>query len=656
MNKLFKGMLATFLAVGFLAGCGTTSEEPTTSEQPVTSEPVSEEPVVVKHWVTFWLDTVGGFYAEEEVVHGESVTMPEDPTREGYTFHGWYLDKDFEFAFVPATPITKALDIYANFTKDYVPDTRVWHLIGDFANTDYDNNWDTSIESYVNTIMTKDEDSNLFSIEIEIGWMGKFKAKVHGKGWAPGEGPTEFDYTDFAEGTIPEYVVEGDTRNIQFTTAGLYKVEIETDLDVITVERLGDAVGEGVKPDPDPNAVLDWGMVGTINNWGDPDTENNNEVYPDIAPEYVADPGYHVWKNVYLEEGAAIKFRTDNSWGVELGYTEGVTLPEGITMEMEGEAGAETPKVGGNLLIETTGFYAFAIQKVEEVNVLSVAAVGFALRGTATVGGWDADSETLALVDTTLVEEVTTYTYEGTFDLLAGEFKVKTTGVGPYNGWDNAFGDAEGEDFTVAEAGSYTVTLVVTFDEENAMFVGDASFAPAVASTPDLFISEWIEPSQGNGNNKFIEIYNPLSEAVDLSTYTMKAFPNGAATASATLALTGTLAAGEVLVVYNEQQTIITEIPSTWISQSYPGLTDFNGDDTFGLFKNDVLIDLVGEIGVDPGTEWSGLDFLGASVQTKDSNWTRHGSITVPNATFTMAEWVVGPWDTHTLGTHTLVA
>ena len=175
-----------------------------------------------------------------------------------------------------------------------------------------------------------------------------------------------------------------------------------------------------------------------------------------------------------------------------------------------------------------------------------------------------------------------------------------------------------------------------------------------VEPSMDLFISEWIEPA--SGNNKFIEIYNPLAEAVDLSTYTMKAFPNGAATASATLALTGTLAAGETIVIYNVQQVIITtEIPSTWISQSYPGLTDFNGDDTFGLFNNDVLIDLVGEIGVDPGTEWSGLDFLGASVQTKDSNWTRHGSITVPNATFTMAEWVVGPWDTHTLGSHTVV-
>lgn len=451
MTKLFKGVLATMLSVGFLAGCGGNVET---------------------HVVTFWEDTVGKFYTEVEVEHGKTVEMPADPTREGFDFEGWFEDTGYVTEFEEATLIEEDLDLYGKWKKQYVPDERTFHIIGDLQNTEYENSWNTGADHYTNTHMTIAEDQNLYTIEIEIGWMGKFKVKQPGEPWDAGQ---EYDYTDIPEGQVPEYVIEGDTRNVQVNTAGLYRVQVETDLGELYIERLGDAVGEGVKPDPDPNSVLAWGMVGSMSwsNWGGS---------PDLEPEYNEGSAYHFFRAVYLNVGDAFKFRTDNAWGVELGWSTSAVLPDAsyITPEMDGE----NPKSGGNLIVATEGFYTITIQKVEEVNVLTVAPTEFVLRGPALTTGWGADgTQALELVSAVAVEEVMTYTYAGTFDLLADQFKVKLAGVGPFDGWDTSFGDSTtgSGNFELAAAGSYDVTLVVTFDAATMAFTGTATCVPHVA-------------------------------------------------------------------------------------------------------------------------------------------------------------------------------
>ena len=451
MTKLFKGVLATMLSVGFLAGCGGNVET---------------------HVVTFWEDTVGKFYTEVEVEHGKTVEMPADPTREGFDFEGWFEDTGYVTEFEEATLIEEDLDLYGKWKKQYVPDERTFHIIGDLQNTEYENSWNTGADHYTNTHMTIAEDQNLYTIEIEIGWMGKFKVKQPGEPWDAGQ---EYDYTDIPEGQVPEYVIEGDTRNVQVNTAGLYRVQVETDLGELYIERLGDAVGEGVKPDPDPNSVLAWGMVGSMSwsNWGGS---------PDLEPEYNEGSAYHFFRAVYLNVGDQFKFRTDNAWGVELGWSTSAVLPDAsyITPEMDGE----NPKSGGNLIVATEGFYTITIQKVEEVNVLTVAPTEFVLRGPALTTGWGADgTQALELVSAVAVGEVMTYTYAGTFDLLADQFKVKLAGVGPFDGWDTSFGDSTtgSGNFELAAAGSYDVTLVVTFDAATMAFTGTATCVPHVA-------------------------------------------------------------------------------------------------------------------------------------------------------------------------------
>lgn len=69
-----------------------------------------------QYTVTF--NTNGGSDVDSlSVDYGEKVEKPADPTREGYTFDGWYSDKDFKTAWDFNTPITADTTLYAKWTE-----------------------------------------------------------------------------------------------------------------------------------------------------------------------------------------------------------------------------------------------------------------------------------------------------------------------------------------------------------------------------------------------------------------------------------------------------------------------------------------------------------------------------------------------------------
>jgi uncharacterized protein len=123
--------------------------------------------------------------------------------------------------------------------------------------------------------------------------------------------------------------------------------------------------------------------------------------------------------------------------------------------------------------------------------------------------------------------------------------------------------------------------------------------APAEAVTADVFVSEYIE---GSSNNKAIEIYNGTGAAVNLAAggYDIQMFFNGSSTAGLTIALTGTVANGDVYVLAQSSAnaTILAQADQT------NGAGWFNGDDAVVLRKGGVPLDVIGQIGFDPGTEW----------------------------------------------------
>lgn len=113
----------------------------------------------------------------------------------------------------------------------------------------------------------------------------------------------------------------------------------------------------------------------------------------------------------------------------------------------------------------------------------------------------------------------------------------------------------------------------------------------------DLFISEYVE---GSGNNKYLEIYNPTSSAIDLSNYRVVKYTNGSPSVTGTPpSWSGSIAAGGTFIISHNQATIYAGTVN--VSNIY---YDWNGNDAVALQKNNANIDVIGQIGVDPGTQW----------------------------------------------------
>ena len=79
------------------------------------------EPEPVLYTVTF--ESNGGSPVPEQTVkENETAEKPEDPTREGYSFNGWYLDESCTVSFDFTTPITADVTLYAKWTENVKPD------------------------------------------------------------------------------------------------------------------------------------------------------------------------------------------------------------------------------------------------------------------------------------------------------------------------------------------------------------------------------------------------------------------------------------------------------------------------------------------------------------------------------------------------------
>lgn len=121
---------------------------------------------------------------------------------------------------------------------------------------------------------------------------------------------------------------------------------------------------------------------------------------------------------------------------------------------------------------------------------------------------------------------------------------------------------------------------------------------PAIAADA-LFFSEYVE---GSGYNKVLEIYNSADQPVDLLSagYAVAIYFNGNEQPGATIPLTGSIAAGSVYVLADDDADAVLLAVT---DQTYGG-SFFNGDDVVALVRNGILIDVIGQIGIDPGSEW----------------------------------------------------
>ncbi|MCP4413800.1 MAG: hypothetical protein GY808_14675, partial [Gammaproteobacteria bacterium] len=187
------------------------------------------------------------------------------------------------------------------------------------------------------------------------------------------------------------------------------------------------------------------------------------------------------------------------------------------------------------------------------------------------------------------------------------------------------------------------------------VFIDNVVFDEDVQLT--LFFSEYAE---GSSSNKYVEIYNGTGAEVDLSTYSVQGTNNGTAWGDGgerDLALTGTLAAGDVYILAADQaDASILALADTALAYESP--LHHNGDDGIALLKDGVIIDVIGVELNDPGDAW---DVAGVTDATKDHTLVRKSGVNSGNTDWAASagttaedsEWEVYDKDTWShLGLH----
>ena len=158
------------------------------------------------------------------------------------------------------------------------------------------------------------------------------------------------------------------------------------------------------------------------------------------------------------------------------------------------------------------------------------------------------------------------------------------------------------------------------------------------AEATELFFSEYVE---GSSFNKAVEIANFTGTAVTLANYSLRKQTNGAGSWSSDFSLSGSLNNEAVFVVaHSSANTAILNVANTTTTNT---VISFNGNDAVGLFKNGVLIDIIGT--------FNG----GSSNFAKDVTLRRKPTVLSPSTTYTTSEWDSFPSNTTSdLGSHTV--
>lgn len=144
----------------------------------------------------------------------------------------------------------------------------------------------------------------------------------------------------------------------------------------------------------------------------------------------------------------------------------------------------------------------------------------------------------------------------------------------------------------------------------------------------DLFI--YYYTCQNNGDNKAIGVYNGTADTINLSNYTLMRQVDGSGSFVDPMTLSGLLAPRQCYIVANAlaQSSALTTQADSLTNSTTNALLDINGNDAIALYRNGVLIDLVGVMGT--SQNW------GANI-----TMIREEEITHPQATFRWSEWQV---------------
>jgi len=174
------------------------------------------------------------------------------------------------------------------------------------------------------------------------------------------------------------------------------------------------------------------------------------------------------------------------------------------------------------------------------------------------------------------------------------------------------------------------------------------------SQTTDLIISEY---GEGSSWNKYIEIYNGTGADIDLTGYYIEIAFDGDPwndPTNNTINLSNTLTDGDVYIICHTSANATIQANADIIT----GSLSFNGNDAVGLFSPASIIDVVGNVGENPGTGW---DIAGTVEGTVNHTIVRKPSVCSPNTNWASSagttpansEWIVLPnEDWSNIGSH----
>ncbi len=370
--------------------------------------------------------------------------------------------------------------------------------------------------------------------------------------------------------------------------------------------------------------------------------------------------------------------------------TEDHTLIKGAGMSYFADGVMDTMKwkVRDTDYIDNLGFHEevdpFALMINGPITVMEGASIQLSLTfdpldSKRNIYDWEISNEAIATVDNTgLVTGVSTgeVTITVTSSVNESVFDTHVVTVVAPTCWDVTYDSNEGSavdpesvvDGTTATeppaptrtgyafAGWYLddVTFADQYDFDTAVTADITLYAKwdaAGSYASDLFFSEYIE---GSSYNKVIEIYNGTGTQVDLSIYKVELYTNSASTPSESLELSGLLSHNAVATIYHGQADSDFQDKGE-INFGYSKVANWNGDDTVVLKRGDIIIDVFGQIGTDPGTSWSAN-----GVQTVDRTLVRKSTVKAGDAIGSDAfdpsvEWIQREKDDSScLGSHTM--
>lgn len=246
---------------------------------------------------------------------------------------------------------------------------------------------------------------------------------------------------------------------------------------------------------------------------------------------------------------------------------------------------------------------------------------------------------------------------ESTF-IISWDASTDNTKVGIYEIYvdDVLYGSSNNEMFTangLAPSTTYKVQVLAVDEVGNKSALSspvNGTTTNGSATATELFFSEYLE---GSSNNKAVEIVNLTNSDIDLNSYSLKRQSNGGLNGADwewEMSLAGkTIKSQNVFVIVNEAAGEHTDSKSQKARDAgdflisiadtirvHDGDTNFgapinfNGNDPVGLFKNGVLIDIIGT--------YNG----GSANFGKDRTLRRKSGVSSPNVNFDLDnEWEI---------------